>query len=280
MKNNEILETLKELNINQREAELYLQLVSHPEMTAGELHRSTGINRPRTYALLSGMVAKGICRERVAGKHRYYAAVKPSQLLGRYEREITDKRNRTRQALEQLDKNFSETRQQDRALDFIEVMRNRDQINQRFLTCNQELEQELLTFHRSPYAVTECSIYEEMMQADRANLARGVKLRTIYMMEEEHRYWLHLTMDKLREVGDISFRLSENLPLKMFIFDRRRVMLALPSVPGVTAQDFTMITIEDPGFTTACVSLFEFEWAKSLNEEEWIDRHGRPVESP
>jgi sugar-specific transcriptional regulator TrmB len=276
MNDSKTVDTLKLLGIPEREAELYLQLVRHPEMTAGELHRLTGINRPRTYALLAGMVTRGLCQERVAGKHRYFTAVKPAQLLARLERELAYKQEQAAATLGQLDTLFNQSRQQDRALDFIEVIRNREQINQYFLTCNQQVESELLTFHRTPYAVTECNIYEEMMAADQESLERGVQFRTIYMMEEEHRYFLHLTMDRLRSSGDVSFRLADTLPIKMFIFDRKKVMLALSAVPGVTAEDFTMIAVEDPGFATACVSLFEFEWAKSMTEDEWIKKHGRP----
>ena len=56
----------------------------------------------------------------------------------------------------------------------------------------------------------------------------------------------------------------------MYVFDREVAMIALPSVPGLTSSDFTMLILDDPGFIQACVKLFETYWNAGYRLEEWM----------
>ena len=60
--------------------------------------------------------------------------------------------------------------------------------------------------------------------------------------------------------------------MKMFIFDREKVMLALPAIPGQTETDFTMLIVQDEGFTESCLTLFNYHWDNAFTLEEWAAR--------
>jgi hypothetical protein len=66
--------------------------------------------------------------------------------------------------------------------------------------------------------------------------------------------------------------MAGDLPMKMFVFDHEAAMISLPSVPGMTGGDFTMIIIKDPGFIRACRVLFETYWEKGKTVEEWFNK--------
>jgi hypothetical protein len=59
----------------------------------------------------------------------------------------------------------------------------------------------------------------------------------------------HAEQPSARRNSGEEIRFTHHLPMKMFIFDAERVMPALPGVSGESAADFTMLVVEDPGFT-------------------------------
>jgi hypothetical protein len=94
------------------------------------------------------------------------------------------------------------------------------------------------------------------------------------MVETRDWIWLETFITELEHEGE-QVRLTADLPMKMFIFDRDMVLIALPSVPGLTGTDFTMLAISDPGFTRASVVLFETYWDRALSLGRWNADHGR-----
>ena len=79
--------------------------------------------------------------------------------------------------------------------------------------------------------------------------------------------------ESLHDKGEQA-RFIHNLPLKMFVFDRKKTLIALTSVPGATGSDFTMIVIEDTDFAAACCILFDHFWEKAMTREEMIEELG------
>lgn len=59
MENTEIIENLISFGLTRQEAQIYLSLLSHGEMTGYEVSKETGISRSNAYASLSGLVEKG-----------------------------------------------------------------------------------------------------------------------------------------------------------------------------------------------------------------------------
>lgn len=286
MTNEAILEQLYALDMRVREARVYLALMQHPEANALMLQRLSGIPRNKIYETLEKMVGKGYCQERIEGRQKFYRAVSPEIIHETLERrrktEWEQKTKAASEASTNLKELFYNKNLPDRSLDFIEVIRSTEQINMRFVKLSEETEFESISFNRSPYACTQPEILEEQEKVSEDSLGRGVNTRTIYMVEEEYWDWLeeHILLDSA--AGEQSL-LHYDLPMKMFVFDRKKVMLALPSIPGQSGNDFTMVIIEDPGFTKSCMVLFETYWEKSFTYEDWkagkVNKEKEVVES-
>ncbi len=265
-----LLQKLSEIGMTNWEAKLYMAMLERPEATAAELHRISGVLRTKVYEWLEQMVKRGYCLERVEGKRRYYRAVRPKLVEQSFKQYWENKLNIGSHTFNALEDLYKQQLHVDRSLDAIQVIRSKDQINQTYLTLIEESESEYFSFTRSPYSFVGD---EKMLQRQEETLVKkistpGYTARSLYMIEPESENWICNTIEKTIANGEIS-RVAENLPVKMYIFDSKKVLLALPTVPGQSVSDFTMIIIEDPGFAANSLISFETIWEKSLSYDDW-----------
>ena len=274
------IKSLLAIGMTEREAKLYLAMLEKSEMTAPELQRISGITRSKIYEILEQMVTEGYCMARLEGRRRYFRAVEPVRLketlLQRLESEVEQKRHLAEDLFGRLEGIYLNRSHDLPPLDFIEVMRKREQIHRRFLSLLETTRKEIVAFNRSPYSVHTRVTMRQQEETFFRCLVRGVKVRTLYMVEhgEEERLFAHVekTMPRGEEV-----RLARELPIKMMIFDREQVFFAIKTqnLPS-SYTDFSMILIEDSNFASACVILFESCWNEALTLEEWRNREGVP----
>jgi hypothetical protein len=171
-------------------------------------------------------------------------------------------------AFARLDGLFASTSAADPSLERIEVIRSKDQINATFLSLMEGTRAEVLSFTRSPYAAADEQTRARVIEVQKRAFARGVRIRTVYMVETQDWGWLEQFITDLEREGE-QVRLTSDLPIKMFIFDHETVLIALPSVPGLTGTDFTMLAVSDPGFMRACAVLFETCWERAATLAAW-----------
>jgi sugar-specific transcriptional regulator TrmB len=271
MPSQDFIHTLQKFGMTEREAKLYMAMLEKQETTAAELHRISGVMRSRTYETLEQMVSKGYCHERVENKRRFFRATRPSELMDLFQRGWLVEQEWRKEAsgdfVGTLESKFENLADSDQLIDFIEVIRSRDQIHQRYVAQIKAVTSEVLAFNRSPYACLDPAVLKEQEEAVLASLAKGVKTRTLYMKEAEHWAMLERHLSEIDGAGE-DFKIIAYLPMKMYIFDRKRVMLALPAIPGQSEADFTMLIVEEPGFTESCVVLFDVYWEKARTLEE------------
>jgi sugar-specific transcriptional regulator TrmB len=348
MKNQELLEKLVEFGMTERQAKLYIALLSKPESRASELHRTSGVLRSKTYEILHQMVAKGYCTERVEGRNRYYKALKPEllfemmqnrqfelirekrdeieelfteikqkehkldeelllkkqELENRHKEELLLKKQELEQTYQkkkddlktkasitedEIQKHLKEKNRQllsydtlfrelegvyqenslnDRTLDFIEVINQKEQIHKKYVQLVKESEKEIVAFCRPPTAGISKQQEKEQIEAQDEFMNKGGCLGEIIMDHPEYEDTLTRLLDLGTQENDET-RIAEDLPVKMFIFDQKKVMLAIPAIPGLTESDFTMVIIDEPGFAKLCTKGYEYYWNKSKTPEEF-----------
>ena len=166
MERHELIQALKELGIAARETRTYIALLERGESNANELHRMTGLTRTKMYPILSQMVVRGLCYERIEGRSRFFSAVDPETILGA----LRDKWRRENKARESLASEvFSDLanrfKDHDPAeyLESIEVIRNRSQIQKKHLLLMDQTEDCLCAFSRPPFWMSTKSEAEEQL---------------------------------------------------------------------------------------------------------------------
>jgi sugar-specific transcriptional regulator TrmB len=79
-------EKLKQLGFNDKEIAVYLDILKKGKARAAQIARDTDINRTTVYATADTLVDKGVIKEDLAGKSKYYVAGDPSDLTNLIER--------------------------------------------------------------------------------------------------------------------------------------------------------------------------------------------------
>jgi len=257
-----LIEKFKQFGVAERETKIYLALLEHGEANANDVHRITGLQRTKIYSVLARMVVHGLCHERIEGRNRFFTAVSPKEVLGmlkhQWRSNFADLEERAENVLLDLEKNYP-LQQNGAFLNSVEVIRNKTQIHQRYLTLVNESKKEILVFNRSPYAATTKQKVEEQYQAQRKALERGVHLKSIIVEKQ-----LPDDINSVEHLGEHDeMRVLKQLPIKMFVFDRLKVLLAIPSTPESDLTNFSMVLMDDPGFASLCKTSFDFHWTKA-----------------
>jgi HTH-type transcriptional regulator, sugar sensing transcriptional regulator len=259
----QLVSTLSDLGLTNYEARVYLALTRRGSSTAAESARIAGIPRQRIYDVLASLVTRGLAAAR-PGQVTKYVATPPAEAV---ERLVSDHRQRLQQLeresrvlAESLTPAYESGQEHTDPLEYIEVLRDRRAINQRFGELQAGIEREILVFTKPPYAtppeenvegleVTQShevfSVYELSIFDDPENVA-GVR--------------------QFIEAGEQA-RFVEELPLKLVIIDERIVLFGMED-PVEAGPALTMLVVEHPALATVLKIAFMQVWREGLDFDE------------
>jgi sugar-specific transcriptional regulator TrmB len=259
-----------DFGLTERETKVYMILLTKKCFTTSEIQNSVDITRTKIYEILQKMVARGICTERLVGKIKYYEAVEPKLALQRVfdkykdecQSEFSKRKNLKDELIKVLNPVFDISKNVSSPLDFIEIMKDRELIQKKYLMSVRETKNEMLTFNKGPYVCDTTKRLSEQIKEENKLLRRGAKSRNIYEDKElMSQKWLLDCLKTLSKSGNQA-RLTNNLPIKMMVFDERRVILPLQQ-NSPEGNGITLLFIEHHGLALACKSLFDSVWEKS-----------------
>jgi HTH-type transcriptional regulator, sugar sensing transcriptional regulator len=276
--NEQIVEQIQkflELQLTEREAKIYMTLLSKKSFTAVELQRSVNLPRTKIYDVLQKMVRRGIVIERPVDSLKYYEAVNPDlafkRVVEKYKREFETELEKKLKAagdlVQLLTPVYEENRDVVSPLDFIEILRDAEYIQKRFITKYVDSKHEVLTFTKGPFIANNPSKLQDQMDVQEDFLRRGGKSRAVYELPDLLKYdWLWQSMKDMKGSGE-EVRIVESLPMKMLIFDSESVMFPLRK--GIGEQNtIVSVWIEHTELASACKILFETFWDKGKTIDE------------
>jgi len=265
---------LVELGLTSYEAKAYLALMRRGSTVSADVARLAGIPRQRIYDVLASLGHKGLASQR-PGSPTKYAGVAPEFAIERLlliRREELDALERSsREMIESLGAAFAEGQKERDPMDYIEVLRDRAAINERFGELQEGIEREILVFTKPPYATPAqenpegldvsqkhraASVYEFTALDDPA-FAEGVR-RFIAAGEEA--------------------RFVEELPLKLVIIDESIVMFGMED-PVAGPSELTIVVIEHPALARLLKVAFEAVWAEGVTIDELTERRTKRLRS-
>jgi sugar-specific transcriptional regulator TrmB len=263
------VDRLVRVGLTRYEARVYVALVRRDGWTAADMARTTGVPRPRVYDVLDSLVAKGLAAER-PGTAAKYVAVDPARALQRlidaHEQRVELMRDDARAAARELAQAFAEGNRYQDPLDYVEVIRDRQTLAQRFDELQASVTGELLAFSKEPAVV------------DVERNVAGMKTAAEHLVRSIYEY--SLLRDPARLAGVRRFvelgeqaRFVEQLPMKLAIIDERTVMFALVN-PLAGDEDLTTVIIEHTDLAVVLKVAFEAVWAQGLTLDEACVRLG------
>ncbi|MFN2470594.1 MAG: TrmB family transcriptional regulator [Gaiellaceae bacterium] len=257
------VEGLTRLGLTMYEAKAYLALIRRGHSTAAEVARLAGVPRQRIYDVLASLVERGLASTR-PGRVVKYVASAPDHAIARL---VADRRNAVLELerdasamIEQLAPAFQAGQDETDPLDYIEVLRDRRAINERFSELQEEIQHEILVFTKPPYA-TPPQEEEKGVEVARVFSARSVYEFSIFDDPE--------TVDGVRgfiEAGEEA-RFVERLPLKLVIIDETIVMFGMED-PVAGQAELTMVVVEHPSLAATLKIAFQTVWEQGLSFEQ------------
>jgi HTH-type transcriptional regulator, sugar sensing transcriptional regulator len=259
-----------ELGLTERETKVYITLLSKKTFTSSELQKSANIPRTKIYEVLLKMVERGICIERRIGKIKYYEAIEPKRALHKvledyknnfqYElekkKEITESLAGVFNPIYQRNKNFISP------LEFVEVIKDKDLAQRKILDAFKSVKTELLSLIKGPYVCNTNSRVNQQVKEEKNLLKRGAVCKKIYESGELMEHTTLIEQFKpLARLGS-QLRMIEHIPIKMVVFDERKVIFPLQDIIK-NPDELTIILIEHKEMVSACRILFNFLWSNS-----------------
>jgi|SRR5580765_2981911 len=254
---------LVELGLTSYEARAYLALVRRDASSPSDVARLSRIPRQRIYDVLKTLVQKGLATHR-PGPPTKYAAVAPEFAIERLtlaRREELDRIERSsRELIDLLSPAFVEGQKERDPLDYIEVLRDRAAINERFGELQEGIEKEILVFTKPPYA-TPPQENPEGLEVTRKHHARSVYEYSALDDPDFAR-----GVRRFIEAGEEA-RFVEHLPLKLVIIDETVVMFGMEDPVG-GASELTIVVVEHSALAQVLKIAFDAVWARGLTVDE------------
>jgi HTH-type transcriptional regulator, sugar sensing transcriptional regulator len=257
------VEQLTRLGMTMYEAKAYLALIRRGSSTAAEVARIAGVPRQRIYDVLASLVERGLASTRPGRVVKYVASPPDSaieRLVSDHKRALDELEHGANRMIAQLGPAFKEGQGVTDPLDYIEVLRDRRAINERFAELQEEIKNEILVFTKPPYA-TPPQEEEKGVEVAREHKARSVYEFSIFDDPE--------TIEGVRHFIDAGeeARFVPELPLKLVIIDERYVMFGMED-PVAGGSELTMVVVEHPSLAATLKVAFETVWSQGLTFEE------------
>jgi HTH-type transcriptional regulator, sugar sensing transcriptional regulator len=264
---NPTVEKLTRLGLTSYEAKAYLALTRRGSSTAAQVSRLAVVPRQRIYDVLASLVEKGLASSK-PGRVVKYAATAPElaleRLLSDHRQQLEDLERSVGAMIEELQPAFQEGQEQTDPLEYIEVLRDRRAVNERFDELQAGIKHEILVFTKPPYATPAQENVEglEVVQSHTA--------RSIYEFSAFDDPAFTEGVRRFIEAGEDA-RFVPELPLKLVIIDETIVMFGMED-PVAGSTEMTMVVVEHPSLAKVLKVAFETIWNQGLTFDQAYDR--------
>jgi len=259
---------LTSLGLTTYEARAYSTLILRDSFSAAQVARQAGLPRQRIYDVLGSLVQKGLASVR-PGPHAKYAAIAPElaveRLLAERRRQLSALELTGSAIVEALTPNFLAGQSHTDPLEYIEVLRDRGAINERFGELQAQVKHEILVFTKPPYAKPPQENVEGI-EVSRTHEARSVYEASIFddpAATEGVRRFV--------EAGEEA-RVVDRLPLKLVIIDETIVMFGMED-PVAGPEALTIVIVEHASLAQVLKVAFNAIWDGGLPFEQAYDRY-------
>ena len=262
----ELVAQLTRLGLTSYEAKAYLTLIRRDSFTAAQVARQSGLPRQRIYDVLGSLVQKGLAVAR-PGTVVKYAATPPELaidlLLTSHRDELSRMERDARTMVTDLKPAFEAGQTHTDPLEYIEVLRDRRAINERFAELQAAVKSEILVFTKPPYATPPQENVEglEVIQTHDA--------RSLYEFSVFDDPQVMSGVQRFVEAGEQA-RFVPSLPLKLVIIDETIVMFGMED-PVAGSSELTIVVVEHQSLAKVLKTAFDAIWESGLTFDQAHD---------
>jgi len=275
MEGKALIDRLVRLGLTTYEAKAYASLVRRDSYTAAQVARQAGLPRQRIYDVLASLVEKGLASTRPGGVVKY-AAIAPEAAVDRLvdarRREMADLERDAVEVIAGLAPQYEAGQTHSDPLEYIEVLRDRGAINERFAELQAGVKREILVFTKPPYA-TPPQENVEGIEVTRTHEAKAVYELSI--LDDP------ATRDGVRRFIDAgeNARFVPEVPLKLVIIDEAIVMFGMQDPVG-GQEELTIMVVEHHALAQTLKLAFDAVWSAGLTFEQAYDVRVKQAAKP
>jgi len=267
MDDGELVVQLTRLGLTSYEAKAYLSLIKRDSYTAAQVARQSALPRQRIYDVLGTLVQKGLAVAR-PGTVVKYSATPPeiaiNMLVQARRQQLLDMEDGARTMIDTLKPAYDAGQAHTDPLEYIEVLRDRRAINERFAELQAQVKREILVFTKPPYA-TPPQENLEGLAVSRTHEARAVYEFGVFDDPE-----VAEGVRRFIEAGEDA-RFVPQLPLKLVIIDETIVMFGMED-PVAGSNDLTIVVVEHASLAGVLKTAFDAIWAGGLTFAQAYDK--------
>jgi sugar-specific transcriptional regulator TrmB len=229
--------------------------------------RQSALPRQRIYDVLGTLVQKGLAVAR-PGTVVKYSATPPeiaiNMLVQARRQQLLDMEDGARTMIDTLKPAYDAGQAHTDPLEYIEVLRDRRAINERFAELQAQVKREILVFTKPPYA-TPPQENLEGLAVSRTHEARAVYEFGVFDDPE-----VAEGVRRFIEAGEDA-RFVPQLPLKLVIIDETIVMFGMED-PVAGSNDLTIVVVEHASLAGVLKTAFDAIWAGGLTFAQAYDK--------
>ena len=266
MDTSDLVTQLTRLGLTSYEANAYLTLIRRDSFTAAQVARQSGLPRQRIYDVLGSLVQKGLAAAR-PGNVVKYAATPPELaielLLGSHREQLARMEHDAQLMVTDLKPAFEAGQEHTDPLEYIEVLRDRRAINERFAELQANVKKEILVFTKPPYATPPQENVEGL------RVIRTLEARSMYEFSIFDDAAVMRGVQRFVDAGEQA-RFVPSLPLKLVIIDETIVMFGMED-PVAGSAELTIVVVEHQSLARVLKTAFDAIWATGLTFEQAYD---------
>jgi sugar-specific transcriptional regulator TrmB/DNA-binding CsgD family transcriptional regulator len=249
------------LGLDATEAAAYRRLIEIPSGTADDLSDHLALEGDEAMRVLAGLESKGLVARSPGGQGRRFVASPPGIALGALLVERQEELRLAQLELGALSERYRGTAKDRAVIDVVDVVQGPQAVAQRFGQLQRSAEREIQMLVKAVFvAVTP----EENADEEMAAVRRGVAYRVVVERSHLERPGFFENAVPALEAG-VQARVTEQLPLRLLIADRRIGLVPLVSADGRDEGSGALLIHPSP-LLDALQTLFDVTWesARSL----------------
>ncbi len=267
MPHEHLLKKLISLGLTSYEAKVFLAMMGRNSNTASEIAGFSGVPRQRVYDVLQSLQLKGLCVELPGKVLRYHASKPKDALLGMlvernrdFQHQLEDQRDTAVHLADELSTLVRKEDGPETATGDIQVFLHPNQMLRKYDELLLAAEEEILSTARLPYIQAKAEkTYEKVKE--------GVKVRFLIhdeVLEKEPA----MVEAIFRLYGSHEIRFSSNVPIKLSIFDRKKLLIYVASEDQNQLKE---IYIDNPGLARGLADFFELLWEQGTPSSQQLE---------
>jgi sugar-specific transcriptional regulator TrmB len=268
VENGDLVARLTSLGLTTYEARAYSTLVLRDSFSAAQVARQAGLPRQRIYDVLGSLVQKGLASAR-PGPHVKYSAIAPElaveRLLAERRKQLSSLELAGVAIVESLTPTFQAGKAHTDPLEYIEVLRDRGAINERFGELQSQVKREILVFTKPPYAKPPQENVEGI------EVTRSHEARSVYEASVFDDPAATAGVRRFVEAGEQA-RFVDRLPLKLVIIDETVVMFGMED-PLAGPEALTIVVVEHESLAQVLKVAFNTIWDGGLTFDDAYQRY-------